>query len=64
MQKMLGMKENKIALQEKMYDLHKQDVERRATLKEEQLKLTKKDIEVRDKQTEAQLITVTSRSRA
>ena len=57
MQKMLGMKENKIALQEKMYDLHKQDVERRATLKEEQLKLTKKDIEVRDKQTEAQLIT-------
>ena len=64
MQKMLGMKENKIALQEKMYDLHKQDVERRATLKEEQLKLTKKNIEVRDKQTEAQLITVTSRSRA
>ena len=57
MQKMLGMKENKIALQEKMYDLHKQDVERRATLKKEQLKLTKKDIEVRDKQTEAQLIT-------
>ncbi|WVZ94525.1 hypothetical protein U9M48_040406, partial [Paspalum notatum var. saurae] len=57
MQKMLGMKENKIALEEKMYDLHKQDVERRATLKEEQLKLTKKDIEVRDKQSEAQLLT-------
>jgi len=49
MQKILGMKENKIALEEKMYELHKQDVERRATLKEEQLKLTKMDIEVRDK---------------
>jgi hypothetical protein len=40
-----------------MYDLHKQDVERRATLKEEHLKLTKMDIEVRDKQSEAQLLT-------
>jgi len=57
MEEILNLKGNKMKLGEKMYDLHKQDMEVRTKLKEEQLSLTKKDIEVREKQSEAQLLT-------
>ncbi|KAG8060828.1 hypothetical protein GUJ93_ZPchr0002g23484 [Zizania palustris] len=58
MEKILILKGNKMKLGEKMYDLHKHDMEVRTKLKEEQLSLTKKHIEVREKQSEAQLLTV------
>jgi len=57
MEEILLLKGNKMKLGEKMYDLHKHDMEVRTKLKEEQLSLTKKDIEVREKQSEAQLLT-------
>jgi hypothetical protein len=64
MQEILIMKGDKIQLTQKMFDLHKQDIEVMSKLKEEQLSihkqqlsLTKQDIEVRDKQSEAQLLT-------
>ncbi|KAJ1259978.1 hypothetical protein BS78_10G196900 [Paspalum vaginatum] len=57
MEEILILKGNKMKLGEKMYDLHKHDMEVRTKLKEEQLSLTKKDIEVREKQSEAQLLT-------
>jgi hypothetical protein len=64
MHEILIMKEDKIQLTQKMFDLHKQDMEVRSKLKEEQLSinkqqlsLTKQDIEVRAKQSEAQLLT-------
>jgi hypothetical protein len=56
MEEILNLKGNKMKLGEKMYDLHRQDMEVRTKLKEEQ-SLTKKDIEVREKQSEAQLLT-------
>jgi hypothetical protein len=64
MQEILNMTGDKIQLTQKMFDLHKQDMEVRSKLKEEQLSinkhqlsLTKQDIEVRAKQSEAQLLT-------
>ncbi|WVZ92516.1 hypothetical protein U9M48_038573 [Paspalum notatum var. saurae] len=57
MEEILTLKSNKMKLGEKMYDLHKHDMEVRTKLKEEQLSLSKKDIEVREKQSEAQLLT-------
>jgi hypothetical protein len=55
-EEILIMKGDKIQLTQKMFDLHKQDMEVRSKLKEEQLSihkqqlsLTKQDIEVRAK---------------
>jgi hypothetical protein len=63
-EEILIMKGDKIQLTQKMFDLHKQDMEVRSKLKEEQLSihkqqlsLTKQDIEVRAKQSESQLLT-------
>jgi hypothetical protein len=64
MQEILNMKGDKIQLTQKMFDLHKQDMEVRRKLKKEQLSinkhqlsLTKQDIKVMAKQSEAQLLT-------